>query len=94
MVGGASAVTQDIPPFCLAEGNRAIVKSLNLVGIRRRFEKSDVEALVNAYKLLFRSSEPLKDVVEELAKTTENEKVKQLCDFIITTKRGIPYERK
>jgi UDP-N-acetylglucosamine acyltransferase len=94
MIGGASAVTQDIPPFCLAEGNRAVVKSLNLVGIRRKFDKSDIDALISAYKTLFRSSEPFKESVEKLVNSTENRKVKQLCEFIITTKRGIPYERK
>ncbi len=94
MIGGASAVTQDIPPFCLAEGNRAVVKSLNLVGIRRKLDKSDLDALISAYKTLFRSNEPFKESVEKLVASTKNEKVKQLCDFIITTKRGIPYERK
>ncbi len=94
MIGGASAVTQDIPPFCLAEGNRAVVKSLNLVGIRRKFEKNDVEALLNAYKTLFRSGESLREGAKIFLETTENEKVKQLCEFIMTTKRGVPYERR
>jgi UDP-N-acetylglucosamine acyltransferase len=93
MIGGASAVAQDIPPFCLAEGNRAVVKSLNLIGIRRKFDKKDIEALTSAYKILFRSDAPLKEGAENLIKTVDNEKVKQLCDFIITTKRGIPYMR-
>ncbi len=93
MIGGASALTQDIPPFCLAEGNRAVVKSLNLVGIRRKLEKEDIAALTAAYKQLFRSSQPLKESAEALIKETNNNKVKQLCDFIMTTKRGIPYER-
>jgi len=94
MIGGASAVTQDIPPFCLAEGNRAVVKSLNLVGIRRKFEKSDTEALISAYKTLFRSNDGLKDSANSLMTTSDNEKVKQLCEFIMTTKRGVPYERR
>jgi UDP-N-acetylglucosamine acyltransferase len=94
MIGGAGAVAQDIPPYCLAEGNRADVRSLNLVGIRRKVEKDDVAALVSAYKSIFRSGKNLKDVASELINETENEKVKKLCDFIIATKRGIPYERK
>jgi UDP-N-acetylglucosamine acyltransferase len=94
MIGGASALTQDIPPFCLAEGNRAIVKSLNLIGIRRKFEKNDIQALTAAYKTLFRSDKSIKEKAQELLETESNKKVKQLCDFIITTKRGIPYERK
>ncbi len=93
MIGGASALTQDIPPFCLAEGNRATVRSLNLVGIRRKLSKEDVQAISSAYKQLFRATISLKEGAEKLLAKTENEKVKQLCNFIMTTKRGIPYER-
>ena len=94
MIGGASAISQDIPPFCLAEGNRAVVKGLNAVGIKRRFEKEDIRALQSAYRKLFRSGLPIKDMAQELIKNEENEKVKQMCKFILETKRGIPYERK
>jgi len=93
MIGGASALTQDVPPFCLAEGNRATVRSLNLVGIRRKLDKKDVQAISSAYKQIFRSKLALKESAEMILKENENEKVKQLCDFIMTTKRGIPYER-
>lgn len=94
MIGGASAISQDIPPFCMAEGNRAIVKGLNAVGIKRRFEKEDIRALQSAYRKLFRSGLPIKDTAQELMKNGKNEKVKQMCKFILETKRGIPYERK
>lgn len=39
MIGGGSVVTQDIPPFCLAEGNRANLRGLNLNGLRRRLKR-------------------------------------------------------
>jgi UDP-N-acetylglucosamine acyltransferase len=38
MIGGASYVTHDLPPFTLVEGNKASVRSLNLIGLRRRLE--------------------------------------------------------
>jgi len=94
MIGGASAISQDIPPFCLAEGNRAVVKGLNAVGLKRRFEKDDIRALQGAYRKLFRGSEPIKEVANALLENETNEKVMQLCSFIIETTRGIPYERK
>ena len=94
MIGGASAISQDIPPFCMAEGNRAVVKGLNAVGIKRRFEKADIRALQSSFRKLFRSNKPIKDVANELMQNEENEKVKQMCKFILETKRGIPYERK
>jgi len=94
MIGGASAISQDIPPFCLAEGNRAVVKGLNAVGLKRRFEKDDIRALQAAYRKLFRSNQPIKEVASEFLKNETNEKVLLLCSFIIETTRGIPYERK
>ena len=94
MVGGASALAQDVPPFCMAEGNRATLRGLNLTGLRRKLERSDIDALKSAYRDLFESGQPLKDVANELLENSDSHYVKDLCDFIIKTKRGIPFERK
>jgi UDP-N-acetylglucosamine acyltransferase len=93
MVGGASAVAQDIPPFCLAEGNRAMLRGVNIVGLRRAFSKEDIDALKNSYKVLFRQGSSLKDAASSLQESVDNEYVKMLCNFVLETKRGIPYER-
>ena len=95
MVGGASAVNQDIPPFCLAEGNKAVVRGLNLTGLRRRFKnREDIDAVKTAYKTLFESGNPLSDSANELLENSNNEHVKELASFALNTKRGIPYNRK
>ena len=94
MVGGASALTQDVPPFCMAEGNRATLRGLNLNGMRRKFERDDINAVKSAYKELFESGKPLKENATELLQNSENIHVKNLCNFAIETKRGIPYTRK
>ena len=94
MVGGASALAQDVPPFCMAEGNRATLRGLNLTGLRRNLDRDDINALKAAYRDLFESGLPLKDIAGELLETTKSHYVKELCNFIIKTKRGIPFERK
>jgi UDP-N-acetylglucosamine acyltransferase len=94
MIGGASAVAQDIPPYTLAEGNRAKLRGLNLTGLRRRFsDRSIIDDLKRAYKELFESGKPIKEVAQELMKS-ENQYVRHLAEFIINSKRGIPYDRK
>lgn len=93
MIAGASALSQDIPPYCLAEGNRATLRGLNLTGVRRRFSKEDINALKEAYRSIFRVSTPLKESAQKILNDSKNEKVKKLCEFILNTKRGIPYER-
>ncbi|WP_418179572.1 acyl-ACP--UDP-N-acetylglucosamine O-acyltransferase [Aliarcobacter lanthieri] len=95
MVGGASAVAQDIPPFCLAEGNKAVLRGLNLTGLRRRFEnREDIDAIKQAYRELFELGKPLQDVAKELFENNENKYVKELANFVLNTKRGIPFNRK
>ena len=94
MVGAASALTQDVPPYTMAEGNRATLRGLNLNGLRRKFERDDINELKAAYRQLFESGQPLKDSANEILQTTKNEHVKNIAQFALDTKRGIPYERK
>lgn len=94
MVAGASALSQDVPPFCMVEGNRASLRGLNLTGLRRKLERSDIDQLKSAYKELFEKGRPLKETAQELFDASENDYVKALCNFAIKTKRGIAYERK
>ena len=93
MIGGASALAQDIPPFCLAEGNRASLRGLNLTGLRRNIEREDINALKAAYRELFDQGNPLQEVAQNIFESTNSEKVKQLCEFIMSSKRGIPFTR-
>jgi len=94
MIGGASALAQDIPPYCLAEGNRASLRGLNLAGLRRKMEREDINALKTAYRELFEQGNPLQEIAQTLFETSDSEKVKSLCKFIKTSKRGIPFTRK
>jgi UDP-N-acetylglucosamine acyltransferase len=94
MIAGASALSQDVPPYCLAEGNRATLRGLNLNGLRRHLERDDINALKSAYRDLFESGQALKESATEILENTTNNYVKDLCTFVIETKRGIPFERK
>ena len=96
MIGGGSILVQDIPPFCICEGNRATLRSLNINGLRRRFNdsRSDIDAIKKSYKEIFDSGLPIADVAKQILETTDNKYAKQLALFIINTKRGIPFIRK
>ena len=94
MIGGASALSQDIPPYCLAEGNRAILRGLNLTGLRRHLNRDEINNLKVAYKELFESGQALQETAELLLEKSESEIIKNLVTFITKSKRGIPYIRK
>jgi len=92
MVGGASALSQDVPPYCLVEGNRAKLRGLNLIGLRRHLEKSDINELKRAYKELFSRVEKMQERALEL-KDSPNPYVRKMANFVIESKRGIPVPR-
>ena len=94
MVAGASALSQDVPPFCMAEGNRATLRGLNLTGLRRALERDEINALKSAYKELFESGKALQETAEQILNSSESENVKKLVEFITQSKRGIPFIRK
>jgi UDP-N-acetylglucosamine acyltransferase len=95
MIGGGSVLTQDIPPYCLAEGNRAVLRGLNLNGLRRRFDnRADIDAIKKAYKQIFESGNPIAEVAQKIAATSTHDYVIEFANFIINTKRGIPFNRK
>jgi len=93
MIGGGSILVQDMPPYSLCEGNRAVLRNLNITGLRRNFKNSDIQEIKKAYKDIFRSGKNIKEVAKELYETNTNIYVKNLSKFIIETKRGIPFER-
>ncbi len=95
MVAGGSVLTQDLPPYCMAEGNRAVLRGLNLTGLRRNLEdRKDVDGIKKAYKELFESGNALADIAKDLKFTSDNIHVVELAQFVLDTKRGIPYNRK
>ena len=50
MIGGMSGIDKNVLPFSLAIGNRAKLRGLNLVGIRRKeFDKSEIARINNIH---------------------------------------------
>jgi len=88
MIGGKSKIVQDVLPFFVTDGNPASVRGVNSVGLRRAgFTEEGRRALKDAYRLLFRSSLPIADVLQQLEQV-DNEHVAHLVSFIRGSKRG------
>lgn len=93
IVGGASAITHDVPPYVMAVGNRAKLYGLNKVGLRRQgFSREEIDILKKAYNILFRSGLTLKDAVGKLEDMKQSIHVERLLEFIKNSKRGITRE--
>lgn len=90
MVGGGSMVTLDILPFTQAQGDRARLVGLNLVGIKRRgFTRESIEEIRLAYRTLFLSGLPTEDALDQLEASSPGAEVREMIEFIHNSKRGI-----
>ncbi len=89
-LGGYSKVAKDVPPFMLADGQPAVVKGLNVVGLRRiGFSKEKIAFVKKAYQILYRSQLNTSRAIEKIEKEVEiTEEVNFLIEFIKRTARG------
>lgn len=88
-VGAGSLVTEDVIPFGMVSGNRAILGGLNLVGLKRRdFDRNEINALRAAYKDVFMTQNAtFQDRVLRARETyAESGLVNQMIDFILVEK--------
>ncbi len=89
MMQGTTAISKDLPPFCIALNVNEMC-GLNSVGLRRAgFSPEQRLELKKVYKLLFRSGKILKEAVAEAQKTFSGAPSKILIDFVAASKRGI-----
>ena len=83
-VGALSGVENDIIPFGMALGNRARLKGLNIVGLKRRgIEKSRIHELRAAYRGLFAEAGTLRARLDDVLAAHGHEPlVRTVIDFI------------
>jgi UDP-N-acetylglucosamine acyltransferase len=91
MLAAGAKVEQDVPPFGLVAGDRARVRTVNVVGLRRRgLPATAINAIKKAYALLFRTNQPLAQAVANAAPLAEeSEEVARLLAFVEKSRRGV-----
>lgn len=90
-IAGGSMVVMDVPPFCVAQGDRAELAGLNLIGLQRHgFDEDQLARIKDAYRILFRSKLPLEEAVSQLrVEFGGHPEVERLLTFVTTSKRGL-----
>lgn len=91
IIGGCSKVTQDIPPYMMADGHPALVRGLNLVAFKRRnYSRDVIHTIKEAHRILFRSDLNTSQAVEAIKNDLEQiEEIQQLITFVENSNRGI-----
>ena len=94
ITGGCSKIVQDVPPFMVADGNPAEIRSINSIGLQRRgFSQEQIKSLKDAYKIIFLRNLTISDAVTQLkemaAQYSESSPIQELIDFVVSSERGI-----
>jgi UDP-N-acetylglucosamine acyltransferase len=91
LLGGGAMVTHDVPPFCNASGDRARLRGLNVIGLRRRgFDAARIRSIKRAYRVLFDSDLPLAEARERCAaELGAYPDVGRMLVFIAASTRGL-----
>ena len=89
--GLGSVVTQDVPPFSTAAGNRARVIGINKEGLKRHgFSPELIRALHRSFRELLKSKASRQDAIANLQSLCDQHpEVAQFVDFVRNSKRGI-----
>ena len=91
MVGGASAVNKDIPPYILAARNPIAYEGINIVGLRRRgFTLAEIDTIKRVYTILYDTGNNVNDacrIIEEMF--PDDKHARTILDFVKASKRGI-----
>jgi len=67
MVGAMSKIVQDVPPYIIADGNPAIARSINKVGLERNgFTVERLEAVKQAFRVFYRAGHNRTQAFEQM----------------------------
>jgi len=95
MIGFSSAVSQDVPPFMMVDGNPLAVRGFNVEGLRRRgFDAERIAAVKQMHRLLYRRQLTLDQAREAIAQLAVEvpaaaADVTLMTDFLARASRGI-----
>ena len=91
LCAAGAMVSLDVPPFCIAAGDRARLFGLNSVGLRRRGMPAETRAAVkHAYRVLFQGSRGWRGALSAVRATSGSiPEVARLLEFLETSRRGL-----
>ncbi|MER9608447.1 acyl-ACP--UDP-N-acetylglucosamine O-acyltransferase [Mesorhizobium sp. M0312] len=83
-LGGCSAIVGDVIPYAIAVGNRASLRGLNIIGLKRAgLPRSEIHLLRKAYKTIFDRSRTVGENIEfAKAEFASSPTAMKIVDFI------------
>ena len=83
-IGGGSMITQDVVPYVIVAGNRATVRGINVIGLKRKgFDEESIALIRKIYKIFFQSGLTVKDAIKKIKNELPwREEVRIFVEFV------------
>ncbi|MFW7381604.1 MAG: acyl-ACP--UDP-N-acetylglucosamine O-acyltransferase [Oligoflexus sp.] len=91
MVAAGAIVVQDVPPYCLVQGDRARVNGLNVVGLRRSgMSRERISDIKNMFKILYNENMTVEDAIRRIeVELSDSPERNRFLDFLRASERGV-----
>lgn len=90
MIGGSTKVTNDIPPFTIANGIPAQVRGLNVIGLRRADVPGAVrQELKNLLREIYINDTTVTETLAGIKLENRSDYCREMVEFLRSSKRGI-----
>ena len=91
MIAGGAMVVQDVPPYCMVQGDRATPNGLNVVGLRRAGCKpEELTAIKSMYRMLYNENLTVEDAIIRMeADLPASHWRAKFVEFLQKSERGV-----
>ena len=92
MAGAASKVVQDVPPYVISDGNPAVARTVNKVGLERAgFSKDEISLARHVFKVFYKDGLNRSQAIEELrvSEDLDDTIVQNFINFVSESERGL-----
>jgi UDP-N-acetylglucosamine acyltransferase len=92
MVSAYAKVVQDVAPFFIADGQPAVIRSLNKVGLERKgFTAEQLDRVKQVYRILFRDGLNRTQALEKLQQHAQvgSDEIQRVLAFAAKSERGL-----
>ena len=91
MIAGMARVVQDVLPYTICEGAPGASRIINKIGMERSgYDKDDVRAALEAFKIIFKRKLTLEQAIEQLVEMkSERAVIKNIIEFCQNSDRGL-----
>ena len=94
ILSGGAMTGKDVPNYCIAQGNHATLRGINIIALQRNgFSEEDIALIRKVYRALFRKVGNMEKKIAELSDDVKaNARIASWFEFIRSSERGLLYD--